>query len=78
MNNDVERCVSFCKKDNLQKLAKELSKGPKLKNTVCLYLTDPRSLDSRLPLSDIFTGTYLRSLWKCKVFNIPFRSWKST
>lgn len=37
MNNDVERCVSFCKKDNLQKLMKELSKGPQFKNTVYLF-----------------------------------------
>ena len=34
MNNDVERYVSYCKKDNLLKLSKELSKGPQVKNGV--------------------------------------------
>jgi hypothetical protein len=34
MQNDVERYVELCKKNNYQALIKELRKGPQLKESV--------------------------------------------
>lgn len=46
MASDVERLVAFCKKDNLEKLEHELSKGPTPDGPVSLFFSDPRNLDS--------------------------------
>jgi hypothetical protein len=78
MQNDVERCVGYCKKNNLSALSKEFAKGPQLKDAVSFNFSDSRSLDFGSEFSDLFAPAHLRSLWQSSVFKLLLRPWKPT